>query len=186
MVLEVFIMHPTLVLMNEHRIIEQVLTALENEVSELDRKPLRREFFDQALDFFSTFADGCHHMKEEQRLFPLLKERGIPEDGGPIGVMLHEHAEGRALLTAIRANLDAAGIGAPAAISAVRANAISYIQLLRQHIYKEDNILFRMAQTVLTPSDVACVEHHHVGAGVHERYEALAQELTGAALPQAG
>ena len=40
-------------------------------------------------------ADKCHLAKEEDLFFPLLKERGIPEEGGPIGVMLHEHVMGR-------------------------------------------------------------------------------------------
>ena len=31
----------------------------------------------KAIEFFRTFADGCHHGKEEDCLFPKLQERGI-------------------------------------------------------------------------------------------------------------
>lgn len=178
--------HPTQVLMNEHRVIERVLTAMETKVQELGSGPFPRRFFDQALDFFANFADRCHHGKEEQRLFPLLKERGIPEEGGPIGVMLHEHDEGRAYLGALRDNLDDAERGEPEAVAVVRAAATDYIELLRHHIQKEDNILFAMARRVLSPEDVErlqkefqCVEEHHIGPGVHAHYEALAAELSG-------
>ncbi len=181
--------HPTQVLMNEHRVIEHVLVALEAKLEDLEKGCFPREFFEKALDFFVNFADGCHHAKEEMRLFPALKQRGVPEQGGPIGVMLYEHEVGRAYLQTIRAHLNAAERGEPEAIGAIRSAAMGYIELLRAHILKEDNILFAIARRVLTPADVErlqkefeCVEHHHVGAGVHERYEALAEELAGATL----
>jgi len=180
-------LHPTDVLMGEHRVIERVLTALERQIEHLGDGPFPRQFFEQALDFFANFADRCHHGKEEERLFPLLKQRGIPEQGGPIGVMLYEHEAGRSHLAGIRSNLDAAERGDAAAVAAIRTEGYGYIRLLRQHIQKEDNILFAMARQVLTPDDVerlqrefACVEQRHIGPGVHERYEALAEELSGA------
>lgn len=181
--------HPVDILSSEHRIIERVLDAMENKVLNLGSGPFPKEFFEQALDFFANFADRCHHGKEEQRLFPALKQRGIPEQGGPIGVMLYEHSQGRAHLEAIRNNLAAAAQGDAKALGTVRREAMSYIILLRQHIQKEDHILFAMARSVLTPADVerlqqefACVEEHHIGAGVHERYERLAEELAAASV----
>ena len=182
--------HPTQVLSDEHRVIERVLTALEVRLEDLGSGPFPRRFLDQALDFFANFADRCHHGKEELRLFPALKLRGIPEEGGPIGVMLSEHEAGRAHLGAIRDSLDAAERGDPEAVAAVRLHGLDYIQLLRAHIQKEDTILFAMARRVLTPEDVErlqkefeCVEEHHVGAGVHARYEALAEELAAEVVP---
>jgi hemerythrin-like domain-containing protein len=47
-----------------------------------------REVFEPFLEFFRGFADKCHHCKEEDRLFPCMEARGIPREGGPIGVML--------------------------------------------------------------------------------------------------
>ena len=181
-------LHPVDVLYREHRIIERVLDAVEHQVLELGSGPFPKAFFEQALDFFANFADRCHHGKEEQRLFPALKERGIPERGGPIGVMLHEHCQGRAHLEAVRANLAAAAEGDAKALGVVRREAMSYVILLRQHIQKEDHILFAMARVVRTQGDVerlqrefACVEEHHIGPGVHEHYERLADELAGPA-----
>lgn len=182
-------MKATDILMDEHRVIEQVLNCLEKLADRWEAgETLDSTSALEALAFFRNFADRCHHGKEEQRLFPALKERGIPERGGPIGVMLHEHGQGRAHLEAVRANLAAAAEGDAKALGVVRREAMSYVILLRQHIQKEDHILFAMARVVLTQGDVerlqrefACVEEHHIGPGVHEHYERLADELAGPA-----
>ncbi|MBZ5579620.1 MAG: hemerythrin domain-containing protein [Acidobacteriia bacterium] len=168
-------MHPTEILSQEHRAIEVRLNDLEVRIRALEPAAIfPRAFFDEALDFFRHFADGCHHAKEENLLFPLLKERGVPEQGGPIGVMLAEHDEGRAYLKAVRDNLDAAERGSATAREAVCASAEAYIDLLRRHIYKEDHILFRMAQMVLQPDDVAELQKQFAAVEVPERFQEFA------------
>ena len=47
------------------------------------------------IGFLKEFADKCHHGKEEGLLFPAMVAAGIPDKGGPIGVMLAEHTQGR-------------------------------------------------------------------------------------------
>lgn len=175
--------YPVVVLMNEHRVIESVLDALESRLEALHNKPFPGEFFRQALDFISNFADGCHHYKEEQCLFPAMEARGVPSEGGPIGMMLYEHDQGRACVAGMRQNLEPAEAGSADAVEAVRHYTMAYVNLLRQHIFKEDNILFRMASNVLTPGDLQALREKYAGteqlkgAGVHQRYEALAAQL---------
>ena len=95
---------PTQILSDEHRIIERVLDA----VQRLALAPARQnvEHWQKALEFIRGFADQCHHCKEEQVLFPALEAHGIPTEGGPVGMMLLEHEEGRSL---VRAMMDASG-----------------------------------------------------------------------------
>ncbi len=167
-------MHPADVLSQEHRIIESKLDELEREIRRIEAgERFRRAYFDEALDFFRHFADGCHHAKEENLLFPRMKERGVPEHGGPIGVMLAEHDQGRRYLKGVRENLDAAEQGLPEALRAVIANSGNYIVMLRQHIQKEDNILFRMARMVLEPDDVAELTREFDAVEVPERFLAV-------------
>jgi hemerythrin-like domain-containing protein len=92
---------PTQILSDEHRVIERVLTALEG----LIKRPVGGSLDDwkKAVDFFRTFADQCHHFKEEKVLFPAMEEHGIPSDGGPIGMMLTEHEEGRSYVRGMAA-----------------------------------------------------------------------------------
>jgi hemerythrin-like domain-containing protein len=149
-------MHPTDVLSQEHRAIEARLDQLEQTIHAIQAGgAFSRPYFEEALDFFRDQADGCHHAKEEKLLFPRMKERGVPGEGGPIGVMLAEHDEGRAYLKAVRENLAGADGGSAAALNTVLQNAAAYVEMLRAHIEKEDNILFRIAKMVLDPSDVA-------------------------------
>jgi len=120
-------------------------------------------------------------------LFPLLEQRGIPREYGPIGCMLKEHVQGRNYLAVVRANLDAARDGSPEAVTAVCSAATGYIGMLRRHIYKEDNVLFQMAIRALSPDDVTELSAGFVAPGnprlspqVRERYARLAEALCAA------
>jgi hemerythrin-like domain-containing protein len=172
--------HPVTQLVQEHRVIETVLTAMEKQVAQFGKQPFPAQFFEQALDFFANFADGCHHYKEEIALFPMLKLHGVPEENGPIGCMLHDHDFGRKCLGAVRSNLQAAEAGSSDAVNAVAQNATAYIQMLRQHIYKEDNVLFRMAEHILTGENADSLEAQFSKATTPERhryYRDLAEGL---------
>ena len=173
---------PTQVLKDEHRVIEKVLDATERA---LWNDTIDRSFFEKALDFFRNFADGCHHAKEEHELFPVLEASGILREGGPIGCMLKEHEEGRSLVQMIADNLEAAAGGDRTAVGAVRQAALNYIELLRRHIHKEDNVLFVVADQALGPEEQKLMlaaferaERSNSNFGKHERYVALADELS--------
>ena len=148
--------HPVTELMNDHRLIEKVMAELERRLA-LDPAAVPAAFVAQALAFFTGFADASHHFKEEEALFPALAARGVPVEGGPIGMMLHEHGVGRKLLAGMRAELEAAGAGDGKACAALRDYAARYIELLRNHIWKEDNVLFRMAQQLLDEEAAAAL-----------------------------
>ena len=179
--------HPVDVLMSEHRTIERVLDAVGARLSESAGGPFPYEFLTQALDFFRNFADGCHHAKEEELLFPMLEARGIPREYGPIGCMLKEHAQGREYLGVVRANLEAARDGSDQAVLAVYDAAMGYVGMLRKHIYKEDNVLFQMAIRALSEDDAAELmtgfgepSNARLSPEIRERYEQLAERLCAA------
>jgi hemerythrin-like domain-containing protein len=137
-----------------------------------------------AIAFFRTFTDECHHGKEEAHLFPALEAKGFPRTGGPTGVMLSEHTQGRAFVRGMSAALDAVAGGQADAAAKFVQNARGYIDLLRQHIHKEDHCLFTMVNQVFTDADqqrlreaFAHVESEHMGVGTHEKYLRLAHDL---------
>lgn len=178
-------MQATDILMSEHRVIERVIQALENAASRLEKgKEVRPGFFLEAADFIQNFADGCHHMKEEGVLFKAMQESGVPSEGGPIGVMLYEHEQGRSFTRAMRAAAQRLEEGDTTAKQVIVDNALGYATLLRQHIMKEDRILFPLAGRVLALDRQTSllerfeqVEHEETGEGVHEKYLALAEKL---------
>ena len=171
--------------MEEHRLIERVLTALQTAATRLDQgEELRPAFFLNAALFIKNFADGCHHKKEEGVLFIAMNAAGVPSQGGPVGVMLSEHAQGRLFTFEMRDAAQKWEAGDRSARPAVVQNALGYVALLRQHIYKEDNILFPLADRVIPPdqqekvaADFERIEHEETGEGVHEKYLALAEVL---------
>jgi hemerythrin-like domain-containing protein len=178
-------MEATRILMDEHRVIERVLGALEAAAARMAAgAPLRAEFFLQAADFIAAFADGCHHRKEEGALFPALEAAGIPRAGGPIGVMLAEHEEGRRITRGMREAAARMQAGEEAAAGEARWKALEYAALLRQHIMKEDHVLFPMAdgaiqgreQAALT-AEFARLQREETADGVQGKYRALAEAL---------
>jgi hemerythrin-like domain-containing protein len=181
-------MTPTETLRHEHQIILRVLDAARREADSIRRTgQVRPEALEKIVDFVRNFADRCHHAKEEDLLFAKLRERGMPAQAGPIAVMLHEHDEGRRRIAAVVEALPEARQGAASAIEAVRTNLLAYADLLEAHIAKEDNVLYPMADRLLTAADQQAladafeqVEANEIGPGVHEKYHKLADELTGA------
>jgi len=134
------------------------------------------------IEFFRVFADRCHHTKEEDLLFPLLETKGLR---GPLGVMLSEHSAGRRLIQELSEFADAYGNGAREAGPRWAAAARDYTALLREHIDKENNVLFQIAETVLTEAEQRDLvkafdrlEEEKLGAGTHERLHALMDDLT--------
>jgi hemerythrin-like domain-containing protein len=161
-------------LKEEHEVIERGLNLLEQAVARIEaRQPLPEGFPQWAPRFFQQFADLCHHAKEEDVFFPVLKQRGIPEQGGPIGVMLYEHELGRDCVGRMREASEAQPFDARSFAEAAK----EYISLLRQHIFKENNVLFRMAERVMTQADDAdvtdrfsVVERERGLSGFHENF----------------
>ena len=176
-------MKATDILMEEHRVIERVLASLETAANRLSAgQAIPMDFFLKAADFIKNFADGCHHKKEEGILFVALAANGMPQDAGPVGVMLAEHEEGRRFTRAMREGAQRVQGGDAAALSQVIQNALGYVALLRQHIQKEDHILFPMADQVIPIG-----QHQQIMAkfnrvenedDVHEKYLRIADELS--------
>jgi hemerythrin-like domain-containing protein len=138
---------PIEVLKEEHEIIKKSLSILE--ISTRNISVLSTSEIEKLLMFFDEFVDKCHHAKEEQSLFPLIEIKGIPKEGGPIGVMLLEHDKGRELRRAMLNTLK----DLEKNFDTFRDYARDFISLLNEHIYKENNILFPMADMILNEND---------------------------------
>ncbi len=173
------------VLKSEHRGIERMLEWLQQEAERLEAgRPANVETLEKAVDFLRNFADACHHTKEEKELFPALERAGVPAEGGPIAVMLADHNEGRGYIRSMAQALEAYRQGDREAGATLAASVRGYVELLTSHIWKEDNILFAMADQVLPPATQAeliarfdRIESEHMGPGVHERYHQMLDDL---------
>jgi hemerythrin-like domain-containing protein len=79
--------------------------------------------------------------------------------------------------------------GESVGVESLLSHARAYLRLLKEHIQKEDEILFRIADEAIPAAEQAALlrsfaehEAQEMGAGVHEKYLAIAEDLE-AALP---
>ncbi len=178
-------LRPTEVLSLEHRLIERVLDCLDviaqraRRNAQLDARSAR-----EALEFLATYADAIHHGKEEHVLFPRMEQRGIPRQVGPLAVMLHEHELGRAAIRAMREALARFETGEAGGAGEFADAAEEYVALLHEHIGKEDQVLFPMAEACLGEADrqavaagFAAAETEELGPATRARMHALAEAL---------
>jgi len=177
-------MQATDILIREHDLILRGIRVLEAMARRAASPAALPEADARAIiEFIRKFADGSHHAKEEGVLFPAMEAFGIPNQGGPIGMMLIEHDLGRAAVRKMDAAVSAFGSD-PAAHEAFAQAAFEYSTLLSNHIFKENNVLFRIAdQRIPTAEDakmVAAYGEHEAKAsatGAYERYESVVEGL---------
>jgi hemerythrin-like domain-containing protein len=178
-------MSATDVLKEEHRGVERMLAIVEAAGRRLEAGgDVPADLYLSAVDFFRGFTDGCHHAKEEEKLFPALEQRGVSRQGGPIAMMLAEHEQGRRYVRTMAEAASRYSKGDKSAATALIQNGRGYVGLLRQHIAKEDGILFPMADRVLSDTEqnklfeeFEVIERERTGPGEHERYHHVLDEL---------
>jgi hemerythrin-like domain-containing protein len=172
-------------LKKEHAAIERMLVVLETVCRRLETgEAVEPEHLNQIVAFFRGFADECHHGKEEAVLFPALEKAGIPREGGPVGVMLHEHEQMRGSLRGVREAVERLRAGEVGSATHFVRYAGNYASTLRLHIDKENSVLFRMAEMRLGPAQEQqlaeqfdAIETQKLGAGKHEELHALLERL---------
>jgi hemerythrin-like domain-containing protein len=179
-------MDPIKDLTAEHEAVRLTLRVLEVISTDIDRsgKIADGGHVDALLEFFRVFVDKCHHGKEEKLLFPALEEVGVGKEGGPIGVMLEEHRQGRELVGAIAAAVKQYRQGEAAAAARFSDAAKAYIDLLNRHIEKENNVLFSIAGQHLSKNTLSelkkgfdRLETEEIGIGRHAEFHRMLENL---------
>lgn len=139
------------ILVKEHESILQIIEITQTILNQKDETNINLNHVEEIIDFVKNFADKYHHLKEEDVLFMEMEKHGMPRQGGPIGVMLQEHDEGRAYIKEAVGALAQLKLGDSSALIQLKVNLLDYCTLLTNHIYKENNILYPMASRALSP-----------------------------------
>ncbi|MDR3543113.1 MAG: hemerythrin domain-containing protein [Desulfosporosinus sp.] len=169
----------------EHQAVLLTINILDKITSKLEAgHAIDLSDLDQILEFLQVFVDKCHHGKEEKVLFPAMEEAGIPRQGGPIGVMYYEHEQGRSFVQGLRRGVEGYRVGKEGAIAEITENAKNYGRLLARHIDKENNVLYAMAERVLSAEKMAeiskaftKIEEIEIGPNKHEEFHATLHAL---------
>jgi hemerythrin-like domain-containing protein len=177
-------MKPTQVMDAEHRLIESVVKALGGVADGMERgQQADVAMLATAVEFLSVYADKLHHGKEETLFFPMLVKRGVPSQGCPIGGLNHEHEKGRALVRTLAEHASAYAQGRPGAKESLLEILPGILDLYQNHIWKEDAMVFPMADKVLTAADQTELTeksdevNRAVGLDVVARLETFAKSL---------
>jgi uncharacterized protein len=168
-------------LTTDHQTTERVLAAAHKAIAAPGGPPPR--MIELLVDYLVGYADACHNHKEEEHLFPLIEERGIPRQGGPLAVMLAEHDQSRVLLAKFQPLAERYAAGNAESLAELALVFSQYAELIKGHYWKENDILYPMARKVLGDADnkaivagILAVEAK-LGPDTRARYYRMAEEI---------
>jgi len=139
------------IITEEHRGFWRIAIALEQVADDLDAgKPVDPAFFQAAFEYIEKFADHAHHRKEDDHLFPLMRQRSA--DAVPLVEALEEdHRQAIVHLEAMRQAFAQVTAGQPpgALVQSLR----DYCKRLKDHIRIEEGKALPLARKILTAED---------------------------------
>ena len=155
------------ILLEEHRNIEKLLLVLEHELEVFDRSEVPDyEILRAVIEYFEDYPEDCHHPKEDL-VYEKLKLRD-PAAAGRIGDVEAEHeAEGLRLRQLVEAIEDVLA-GREVLRQTFHSIVQDFIKYQRQHMEKEERLLFPAAIQRLRPDDWAAID-----ARVNDRKDPL-------------
>lgn len=178
-------MKATDLLKHEHNIVLAVLDGAEREARNIQATgKVNTDKVAKLVHFFLIFVEKWHHSKEKNLLFPRLQQCGMPIDSGPIAVILQKQALGRDQVVLIAKALCQYKMGASQATAPLVEHLLSLTAQLREHISRENEGLFVVADQILSPVDqeelcdaFEAIKSSEIANGKHEQYHKYAHEL---------
>jgi len=131
-------------LMEEHRLIEKMMHPLRQAV-EAGRREGRvgLRFVELVVDFIRTYADRCHHGKEEDILFKALEPRPLtPGLRATMNELTEEHRTGRQKVHELTDAAEAYRRGDAKALRTIIDRLEFLTEFYPAHIKKEDKCFF--------------------------------------------
>jgi len=171
-------------LRHDHHVIQQVVAGMSAVAELLDSgQPVDPSVLSDLVQFLRVFADQCHHEKEEQHLFPLLATKGNVSTRRELESLEREHRSAKQLVEQL-AKVAAVYIHNPAAVQYRVIDLLQQlVELYPAHIWKEDFLLFPLAQQNLSQTEQQELKkkfedvERDIGENVHAGFEMLVQKL---------
>jgi hemerythrin-like domain-containing protein len=162
------------VLTAEHKTMLRITDVLDSMSKQArDRADCDTADVEAIVDILRRFGDGLHQAKEEGALFPVFTTVCDASEYAAVRHMLFEHEQDRALMSGMQDSIS-------------RSNAPQFAEyasrlatVLRNHIFKEDNILFETINDHLSAEDDARVlaEFESFDQGFYPQRAHLKDEL---------
>ncbi|MFV5213180.1 ATP-binding cassette domain-containing protein [Azonexus caeni] len=137
------------IITEEHQDLWRIAVTLDLVAGEMEAgEPVDPAFFHSVFDYIEHFMDACHHAKEDEYLFPALRQRS-PEAAAVLDRLQIEHRNGPEILRSLRRQL-AAPASAPGEFA---GNLRIFAESLKSHIRTEEKDAMPLAREVLLPED---------------------------------
>ncbi|QQK08267.1 hemerythrin domain-containing protein [Miniphocaeibacter halophilus] len=140
-------------LKKEHEELSVFVTRLEDEcISILNGEEVNDEFFRAAIEFIRKYADETHHKKEEDILFKYMMDNlGAPAEKLIRTGMLTEHQMARYYVLELEKYLNNYKLEKNDRDKIqIIGNTMTYVNLLRSHIDKENNAVYPFGENNLS------------------------------------
>jgi len=182
-------MQPIGPLMIEHRLIERLLLLVQREFQRIRDNVavdpefafVDPEFIDTAMDFIRTYADRCHHGKEEDILFKALAEKNLsPEHRRTMEDLIKEHAWARETTAGLVKAKDGYLMEKPGALDDLMDHLEKLVEFYPRHIDKEDKHFFIPCLTYFSEAeqaDLLARMHEFDRLLIHEKYRGLVEGM---------
>ena len=145
------------IIKDEHRNLWRLAITLDQVIEEMEQtQKADPAFIGSVLDYFEHFMDGCHHRKEDEHLFRLLRLRS--DSAAPLLDRLQaEHRNAPHNLAALRQQL-ADTVAGRSTVGGLTEALRLYLNDQKAHIRTEEQDIYPLAREVLTPADWAEID----------------------------
>ena len=147
------------IIRDEHRSIAAILHGMEYLVQRIRarRKKVDPRVFHAMLYYLDTFSERMHHPKEDQYLFKAMRERGV-EAGTHVADLEEDHARGEDALRRLAQCLIRYEEGGEQEFPAFEREVENFVRNYRDHMRKEEDIVFPLAERLLSASDWQAID----------------------------
>ena len=149
---EDILMTPIGVLTVEHLLIGRMVNLIHRELEKVGQgKKADLLFIDGAIDFAKTYADACHHGKEEGILFERLgRKRLIAEHKKLMDELVLEHIQNRKIVTNLEMARESHVKGDLDAVKTILTICKSLVEFYPGHMEKEEKHFFTPSMEYLS------------------------------------
>ena len=175
-------MLPIALLMEEHRLIERLITLIHTELDSIETaQKVDPVFIDAAVDFFKTYADRTHHGKEEDILFREIGQKPISnEHKKTLEDLLIEHVYARKQVMALLETNKKYKAGDNEVLTLIQEILHDLCLFYPKHIEKEDKHFFVPVMNYFSKKELEMMMNEFNEwdrSMIHEKYRSLVELL---------
>jgi hemerythrin-like domain-containing protein/rubredoxin len=167
--------------MREHRLIERMVNIMKKKLTGVNKpEDLDPGFIDIAVDFFKTYADRCHHGKEEDILFKKLETKNLREEHQKtMNELIKEHFYARKTVTKLKGANQMYANGDIDSLDEIKSLLEELVTFYPKHIEKEDKRFFYPSMDYFSKNEKNVMLDDFWNFDrkmIHEKYERIVAE----------